>query len=95
VPGTCATCHNGTTAKSVGGGPTTRYPSYSGHIPTTWWPSCDSCHKSTTSFANANVHRSVSVPAGSCNSCHYRKPHEGSGSQSCDQCHRSTSTWSD
>lgn len=94
VPGTCATCHNGTTAKGVGGSPSTRYPSYPGHVPTTGWPSCDSCHKSTTSFLNARVHGSVPVPAGTCTSCHFRKSHEGSGTQSCDRCHNSTSNWS-
>ncbi|HSM98012.1 MAG TPA: cytochrome c3 family protein [Gallionella sp.] len=94
VPGTCATCHNGTTAKGLGGSPSTRYPSYPGHVPTSGWPSCDSCHKSTTSFLNARVHGSVAIPAGTCTSCHYRGSHEGSGTQSCDRCHNSTSNWS-
>jgi hypothetical protein len=88
VPGTCATCHNGTTAKGVGGGPTTSYPSYSGHVPTTYWPSCDNCHKSTTSFLNAKVHGSGASVTGQCNICHSKH----NNSQSCDQCH-STSTW--
>jgi len=95
VAGTCATCHNGTTAKGVGGGNPSQYPLNSGqHVSTTLWPSCDSCHKSTTSFTGAFVHKSVTVPKGSCTSCHYRKSHEGSGSQSCDNCHTSTSNWS-
>lgn len=97
VPGTCATCHNGTKAMGVGGGNPSRYPLNSGqHVSTTWWPSCDSCHKSTVSFANAFVHKSVIVPAGFCTSCHYRSSHNGSGAKSCDSsgCHSSTSTWS-
>jgi hypothetical protein len=88
VPGTCATCHNGTTAKGVGGGVTTQYPAYSGHVPTTFWPSCDNCHKSTISFANAKVHGSGAAVSGQCNICHSKHKN----SQSCDQCH-STSTW--
>lgn len=97
VAGTCATCHNGTTAKGVGGGNPSRYPLNSGqHVSTTLWPSCDSCHKSTTSFTGASVHKSVVVPPGSCTSCHYRNSHEGSGTKSCDSsgCHTSTSNWS-
>ena len=46
VPGTCATCHNGSTAT---GKPTT-------HIPTT--ASCDTCH-STTAFARARFDHST------------------------------------
>lgn len=88
VAGTCATCHNGTTAKGVGGSPTTRYPNYSGHVPTSMWPSCDICHKSTTSFLNAKVHGSGASVSGQCNICH--KHHNNS--QSCDRCH-STSKW--
>jgi hypothetical protein len=96
VPGTCATCHNGTTAKGVGGGNPSRYPLNSGlHVSTILWPSCDSCHKSTTTFTGAYVHKSVVVPPGSCTSCHFRNSHEGSGTKSCDSsgCHTSTSNW--
>ena len=89
VPGTCASCHNGTTATGVGGSPTTRYPSYSGHVPTSMWPSCDICHKSTTSFLNAKVHGSGASVSGVCNICHSHH----NNSQSCDKCH-STTTWS-
>jgi hypothetical protein len=94
VPGTCATCHNGVTAKGVGGVPTTQHPSYSSHVPTSLWPSCDSCHKSTVSFTGAYVHKSVAVPTGSCTTCHsyHNAP------KSCDSggCHSSTnySNWS-
>ncbi len=88
VAGTCATCHNGITAKGVGGVPTTQHPSYSGHVPTTFWTSCDICHKSFTSFANAKVHGSGASVTGKCNTCHS----EHNNSQSCDNCH-STSTW--
>lgn len=88
VPGTCATCHNGTTAKGVGGSPTTRYPAYAGHVPTSMWSSCDICHKSTTSFLNARVHGSGASVSGVCNTCHAHH----NNSQSCDKCH-STGTW--
>jgi hypothetical protein len=97
VPGTCATCHNGTTATGVGGGNPSRYPLNSGqHVSTTLWPSCDSCHKSTTTFTGATVHKSVVVPPGSCTSCHFRNSHDGSVTKSCDSsgCHTSTSNWS-
>jgi hypothetical protein len=97
VPGTCATCHNGTTATGVGGGNPSRYPLNSGqHVSTAFWPSCDSCHKSTTTFTGASVHKSVVVSPGSCTSCHFRNSHEGSGTKSCDSsgCHTSTSNWS-
>jgi hypothetical protein len=87
VPGTCANCH-GKTATGVGGSPTTRYPNYTGHVPTTLWPSCDACHKSTTSFLNAKVHGSGAAVAGQCNVCH--KHHNNT--ESCDKCH-STSKW--
>lgn len=63
VAGTCATCHNGSTAKGK----------TSNHVPTTGvnaWLSCDSCHKSTTSFANAKLHSSVTVTKGTCTQCH-------------------------
>lgn len=96
VPGTCADCHNGKKAPGVSGGNPSRYPLNAGlHVSIIWWPSCDSCHTSTITFANATVHRSVTVPVGSCTSCHYRASHEGSGTQSCDSggCHRSTSSW--
>jgi len=65
VPGTCANCHNGTSALGK----------TSNHVPTTGvntWLSCDSCHKSTTSFANARLHGSVVVTKGTCTQCHER-----------------------
>lgn len=69
--GTCRTCH------------TAPYTSItiiaSNHIPTALsatWSSCDACHKSYTSFANARIHRtvftSVSAYPNSCLTCHYR-----------------------
>jgi hypothetical protein len=90
VPGTCATCHNGTTAKGVGGSATSSHPKVSGHVPTTLWPSCDICHKSTTSFLNAKVHGSGASVSGNCNICHSQH----NNSTSCDKCHTSTSNWS-
>jgi len=89
VPGTCATCHNGTTATGVGGSATSRYPKVSGHVPTTLWPSCDNCHKSTTTFANTRVHGVATNLNGNCNLCHAHH----NNSQSCDRCHSSTSRW--
>jgi len=93
VAGTCSTCHNGTTATGVGGLPTTRYPSYSGHVPITSWPSCDSCHKSYTSFTGAYVHKSVAVGKGVCTTCH--KFHNAPKSCDSSGCHSSTnfSAW--
>jgi hypothetical protein len=105
VPGTCSTCHNfvGTVNGVVG--------KTANHIPTTGantWPSCDSCHKSTTSFTNAKLHSSVTVTKGTCTQCHERgnpygltgRPssnHSGSAAapNSCDNsgCH-TTSTFS-
>jgi len=69
--GTCATCHTA---------PYTDIVIKTGnHIPTSLsatWSSCDACHKSYTSFANARIHRtvftSVSSYPGTCLTCHYR-----------------------
>lgn len=102
VPGTCATCHNGSKAKGM----------TSNHIPTTGvntWISCDSCHKSTISFANARLHSSVVVTKDTCTQCHEwgnpyglqgRIPNKHTSGDparlapnSCDNCHTSTSNW--
>jgi len=78
APGTCATCHNGTTAK---GKP-------ANHIPTT--QSCDACHKTTSWDANFS-HTGV-VP-GTCATCHNGVYAKGKPkdhpvtTQSCDACH--------
>jgi len=88
IAGLCANCHNGSTAKGVGGSATSRYPKVSGHVPTTLWPSCDACHKSTTTFANTRVHGVAPNLNGNCNVCHAHH----NNSTSCDKCH-STSTW--
>jgi predicted CXXCH cytochrome family protein len=66
VVGSCSTCH------------TPPYTSIvvmpSNHIPTTWWPKCDSCHKSYTSFANTKIHTTAFTTAsqqpGICPVCH-------------------------
>jgi hypothetical protein len=69
------------------------------HIPTTSWPSCDSCHKSTISFANTVLHRAVIVAPGSCTTCHNGSMATGKPvshvqtSAVCDTCHKSTTTW--
>jgi hypothetical protein len=48
----------------------------SNHIPTTWWPSCDTCHKTYTSFGNAKLHTTAFTAAsqhpGICATCHER-----------------------
>jgi hypothetical protein len=88
IAGLCATCHNGTTAKGVGGSATSQYPKVSGHVPTTLWPSCDACHRSTTTFASTRVHGVATNLNGNCQICHAHH----NNSQSCDKCH-STSTW--
>jgi hypothetical protein len=64
--GTCATCHGGAYAGIVS--------KPGNHIPTTQWPSCDSCHKSYTSFINARIHTtaftSTTQYPGTCLTCH-------------------------
>lgn len=90
VAGTCATCHNGTKATGVGGSATSRYPKTSGHVTTALWPSCDNCHRSTTTFTNTKVHGVATNLNGNCNLCHAHH----NDSQSCDRCH-STSRWGD
>ena len=57
VPGTCASCHNGTKAA---GKPAT-------HIPTT--PACDTCHKSTTAFGPGTPMNHTGITTG-CATCH-------------------------
>ena len=91
APGTCSTCHNGTTAA----GKNTK------HIATT--ASCDTCH-GTSSWSGAKMSHS-SVAPGSCNSCHNGTTATGKpsnhipeaqlgGSMTCDACHTSTTSWS-
>ncbi|MEI8162859.1 MAG: hypothetical protein WCI19_06960, partial [Betaproteobacteria bacterium] len=57
APGTCATCHNGTTASGKPGN----------HMPTL--TSCDGCHRSTTSWGSATMNHSIVAP-GTCATCH-------------------------
>ena len=84
APGSCATCHNGTTAK---GKP-------SGHVPTT--QSCDVCHRMTAWTPATFSH--TGVAPGTCATCHNGTTAKGKPSnhlpttQSCDACHRTT-TW--
>lgn len=61
APGTCATCHNGTSAR----GKTNT------HIPTT--ASCDVCHRNYVAFAPANMSHSGTtgpVATANCSTCH-------------------------
>ena len=79
TPGTCATCHNGTTAKGKN----------SSHIPTT--ASCDACHQ-TTGWEPARINHS-NVATGTCATCHNGTTAIGKKSghipttASCDTCH--------
>jgi hypothetical protein len=80
APGTCASCHNGTTAK---GKPTN-------HLPTT--QSCDACHRSTTNWGSVSFTHTGVVP-GTCATCHNGVYAKGKPrdhpvtTQSCDACH--------
>jgi hypothetical protein len=82
TPGTCATCHNGTTA--TGKSPT--------HIPTT--QSCDACH-STIAWVPATFDHSGVTP-GTCSACHNGTSATGKFSDhwmtnlECDSCHVTT-----
>lgn len=82
VPGTCATCHNGTAAKGK----------ESSHIPTT--DSCDVCHQ-TSGWEPARINHSNVAP-GTCATCHngtYAKGKKSSHiatTASCDICHLTT-----
>ena len=90
APGTCATCHNGTTAV---GKPTV-------HIPTTL--SCDVCHRTgvawlplITPFAHTGV------AAGTCTNCHspnfpnidVKTANHLPTTAQCDACHHSFTAW--
>ncbi len=80
-PGTCSTCHNGSSA--------TGKPA--GHITTT--QSCDSCHRSTAWKPAGFNH--AGVAPGTCNTCHGStatgKPvNHIPTTASCDTCHRTT-----
>jgi hypothetical protein len=82
APGTCSTCHNGTSAR---GKPAT-------HVLTT--ASCDSCHR-TTAWIPATFSHTAVAP-GSCATCHNGTTARGKSgthfvtTKSCDACHRTT-----
>ena len=95
TPGTCFTCHNGSTA--------TGKPA--NHIQTT--NSCDNCHR-TIAWLPAGFNH-AGVVAGTCATCHYpggpglgapsnHIPYQsqllGGASMSCDACHTSRTTFS-
>ena len=83
MPGSCATCHNGTAAP---GRPAR-------HLATL--ASCDSCHR-TTAWVPAN-YTHTGVAAGSCATCHNGSGARAKPAghfvtmRSCDSCHRTTS----
>jgi hypothetical protein len=64
--GTCSTCH--------GGAYTSIVTKPGNHIPVAQWPSCDACHKSYASFANAKIHTTAFTATtaypGTCLNCH-------------------------
>ncbi len=82
APGTCATCHNGTTAK---GKPAT-------HLPTT--ASCDACHRTTGGSRRRSVTpASRRAPARPVTTARRRKGKPATHlptTASCDACHRTT-----
>jgi hypothetical protein len=88
APGTCTSCHNGSTGS---GKP-------SGHIVTS--ASCDTCHRSNA-WSPATSFDHVGVLPGTCTSCHgagraSAKPARHmptNAGQSCDDCHRSFTAW--
>ena len=82
MPGSCATCHNGSTASGR--------PSV--HLATVM--SCDACHR-TTAWVPANYTHTAMAP-GSCATCHNGQGARGKPAghfvttRSCDSCHRTT-----
>jgi len=82
VPGSCMTCHNGSTAQ---GKP-------ANHVQTT--ASCDSCHR-TTAWIPAGYNHAGVTP-GTCATCHNgttatgKHPRHIQTTASCDSCHRTT-----
>ena len=94
APGTCMTCHNGSTA--------TGKPN--GHVMTT--SSCDTCHR-TVAWTPAGYNHAGVVP-GTCGTCHkpggpglaapsnhipYETQLLNGASMGCDACHKSTTTF--
>ena len=83
VAGSCASCHNGSTA--------TGKPS--GHIATQ--ATCDSCHK-TTGWTGAKINHSLFTAATNCSSCHNGTTASGkpgnhvATTANCGTCHRTT-----
>jgi NAD-dependent SIR2 family protein deacetylase len=90
----CSSCHNGTTATGKN----------SGHILTT--ASCETCHKSTTTWSGAKADHSTFTSATNCASCHNGmaatgKPANhipeaqllGGSSMTCMACHTSKTSW--
>jgi aspartate carbamoyltransferase regulatory subunit len=94
VAGSCATCHNGTTARGK----------LAAHLPTA--AACDTCHTNYVAFVPARMnHAGTTGPAatGNCSTCHSGaylainaqvKPVTHVATiQQCDTCHTSTATW--
>ncbi len=89
VNASCATCHTGAFPPAVG--------KSAGHTPTT--AACETCHKSTTTWAGAKVDHSVFTAATNCASCHNGSAAIGKagnhipvGATNCFACH-GTATW--
>ncbi|HEX9184736.1 MAG TPA: hypothetical protein VF876_15875, partial [Burkholderiales bacterium] len=85
TPGTCATCHNGTSARGKS----------ANHVATT--ASCDTCHRTTAWLPATFSH--ASVTPGTCATCHNGTSARGKSAghfvttRACDACH-TTSAWS-
>jgi hypothetical protein len=83
----CANCHNGTSATGK----------TSAHVLTTL--GCESCHKSTTTWAGAKVNHSTFTIATNCASCHNGQTATGKDANhfvttaTCGTCHRSYTSW--
>ncbi|HEY5761891.1 MAG TPA: cytochrome c3 family protein [Rhodocyclaceae bacterium] len=89
TPGSCASCHNGTTAVGKPGV----------HIPTTL--ACDACHRTSGWLPLITPFAHTGVAAGSCASCHspsfpnitVKPTSHIPTSAACDACHHSFTAW--
>ncbi|WP_284619042.1 cytochrome c3 family protein [Aquabacterium humicola] len=92
----CFSCHTGSYLNAVGKPPTPLHATVTGN--------CESCHKSTASWANVSFAHSPSnaVGTGTCDTCHNGSTAKGkpathlpipSGIARCDSCHKSQASW--
>jgi hypothetical protein len=86
----CATCHNGSTARAKPGNAIHTFSNI---------PTCETCHRNTSSFLTATFSHTAVAPRG-CTNCHNGSNPPAMGksgthmttTESCDVCHR-TSAW--